>query len=606
MELFLTVNGIGRGHLTRALHAARWLRRAGRRPVIFHQGNYPANLALRQPGLSTPSIRQIPAPDAIARVDQIADYARLSQPAIIIEDTHPAWVPFPPDIVRVLMVRATTIDYLRRINAHASFFSSCLLIDDPKSPVWPYNTAETEEILGFGWRCIGPVFRRARPAGVAQVRERYRISPDEQIFVFSMGGGGQFEGSGDRENFLARASELAPEIRERFPRARLVFVCGELFPQDLHAPDGFEEVRFEPDMPALIATATAAVVRPGFGITWEFISGETPFLAIRGTTREEPVAERSQRLLELGLELPGSLASLTDDAWMQRFRSAARSVNARFTGAPAHAFIEALDAAPSRNPARGYGWRHDESDNMTDIDALASLTDQLRALSGPKRFILRLDDVVAIDEQVSWLAGVCRTLGLTASLEVIPYLSRATLEQLEAADPDGLLDVGQHGYAHLPHRGESGRRGEFVDETLLRRGHRYLRAQFRARFKGGYSAPFDLWPPSVPVAWRAVGGSYVSWIVRKPRGFSVPSVHAGVDPWDWVTGKRRPLTEIGQGILASMRGEGYAGIVLHPQLLQVPSHRALVERLLGAIVDGGCRAASPATIAARPQRVPVF
>src|ERR1700693_2490571 len=89
-DVLLTLNGIGHGHLVRALQVSRWLRRAHRRPVIFFQGHYPQELSLRVPGVGIWALYELPSATAQLVATQVASYAALNGPAVVIEDTHPA------------------------------------------------------------------------------------------------------------------------------------------------------------------------------------------------------------------------------------------------------------------------------------------------------------------------------------------------------------------------------------------------------------------------------------------------------------------------------------------------------------------------------------
>ncbi len=594
----LPVNGIGYGHLMRAGLASRWLRRAGERPVIFFQGKYPRDWELRTPGLSMLPLYRMPVEAAHLAVEQIARYARLSSPAVVIEDTYPAPVAWPADITRLLMLRPTAFAHLAETRAtHGDGYARVLLCDHPDSPTWPYDAAQTAELASWDrWEWIGPVFRQASARAIAEVRRRYGLREHDQVFVFSMGGGGELPGSGDRAAFLQRAEAIAGELRRHAERPRLVFVRGPLFPSAVPLPVGFEGVDHEPELPALLAAANGAVIRPGFNATWECIAGRTPFVAAVGTTYQEPVNERLTRLRARGLDLESGPASWFDPEWRRRFVAACDGVLERHDGAPARAFVHAyhrcMPAAGRATPANPR--------RASEPEAFVELSRSIAQVPGPKPLLIRIDDIVERNEVLSWAVGVCRSHQLPLSVEVIPYFARITGTDLDALDADGLCEVSQHGFAHLP-SGIPGRsRGEFCADrarpsaaaaALLRRGRRLLRFKFGDRFAGGYSAPYDTWPQWLAAEWIESGGRFVSWMSGNPARGRVPSVKLPLDPWDWATNTHRTAQDVADQALKDLRADGSVGLVLHPQCLQSSEHRAAFEQLVIALLRGGCAGA---------------
>ena len=576
--------------------------------MIFFQGDYPSALARRQPGLSVPTLSTIHRTAAKALTDRIASYARLTRPSLVIEDTHPALYEFPPDIARFLIVRPATLDYMRSIQRKASgLFERCIIFDDPASPLWPYSEAATAEIASWrGWSWIGPAFRHPSQLGIQRVRERYALREGEPAFVFSLGGGGEQTGSGDRSAFVRSAEEIGRGIRAALGHARLLFVCGPLFPREIEIPSLFEAIPEEPELPSLFAVATGAVVRASSNAFWECIAAQTPFLPIVGKTFAEPVESRIAKLRRSGFDVPQNAVELLDSARSERFKARCREVLERFSGSPAEGFIAALDVAPKPRSSPGTV----PASQQTDFDRLVG---ELRALPGRKEVLLRLDDVVELDEELQWFHALCARLSLPASLEVIPYLASLSGAQLARLDPQRLFEIGQHGYAHLPESTPRIPKGEFVEDSaptpatkaILARGLRSLRIRFGARFKGGYSAPFDGLPPWFAAVWVELGGRYISWINRQPHSAAAGAIRLELDPWDWPAQCGREPASLASQALAALRLQGFVGIVLHPQLLRETAHRATVERLVAALVEGGCRGVAPSDAVGRT-RVPIF
>ncbi len=594
--VLLPVNGIGYGHLMRAALASRWLRRAGERPVIFFQGKFPASWPLATPGLSLLPFYRMPPTAAHQAAEQIVSHARLSSPSVIIEDTHLAPVSWPADIARLLLLRPTSFAYLRETrDLHGAGLASVLLCDHPDSPTWPYDAEQTAELQSWpGWECIGPIFRRPSTSALEDVRRRYRLQAATPLFVFSMGGGGEQLGSGDRPVFVEQAVAIAAQLRRLAPQARLVFVRGPLFSANVAIPEPFENVASEPELPSLLALADGAIIRPGFNVTWECIAGRTPFVTIAGTTFQEPVDDRLKRLRAHGLDPGSGVAAWFDAKWRRRFEQGCDAILAQHDGAPAAALVRAHDQcrqaatppAAARQPPRAAG------------DPFAQLAGQVAEIPGAKHLLIRIDDIVERDEVLTWVTAICRDHGVPLSIEVIPYFARVTGAQLDALDPDGLCEVSQHGYAHLPGGLPGLRRNEFHDDrgqpsaatrAALRRGYRLLRWKFGERFKGGYSAPYDGWSDWLAPEWIAAGGRFISWMSGDPARSRVPNVKLALDPWDWSAHRARPTEAVAGQAEQDLRDDGAVGLVLHPQCLRDAGERLALEQLVAALMRGGCR-----------------
>jgi hypothetical protein len=602
MEVFLIINGIGHGHLSRALQASAWLRRAGRRPVIFFQGDYLPSVTRLQIGLSYPALYSLPRARAQILANEIARYATLSRPALIIEDTHPAPVSVPHAIRRILLVRPTEFDYLVSLqSSFASLYDRFILCDRPGSPSWPYAEGETAELLRWkNWVCLEPIFRRSRKEKITQIRCRYNLRKESLSFVFSMGAGGQRDGSNDCLTFVQRSAEIAEQLRSFYGRVRLLFVCGPLFPPQIRIPEHFEVIEGEPDLHALFAACSGAVIRPGFNSMWECIGAGIPFLPVHGTTYEEPVKRRLQRMAKFGLVVPDTISAWRDNVWLESYKQACSSLLTLYSGEPKEQFMAAIATGTRRRisiAAMEFGERPaKKKDELGSLEYRA----QIARISGATSLIIRMDDVVEADESVAWLCDLCQKHDLYASIEVIPYLTTLQASQLDALDKECRIEVSQHGYAHLPHRDASGCvKGEFVNDGCipsefsarrLATGYRLMRRRFRGRFKGGYSAPFDGLPIWLPSVWERLGGTYISWIWTLPLNcHGIRHICMGVDPWNWTSNAQHPWSYIVERTVQSLRKGRYLGLVLHAQLLRISQHKEMVESLIELCVDAGMR-----------------
>jgi len=516
-DVVLTINGIGQGHLMRGVNLCRWLRRSGRRPLVIHQGTYPQAIARRYPGVSVPTVyKQTPERREDIR-QQILAAVRLSQPALLIEDTHPVELEFPEDVARLLVVRPTVMEHMRMLRQeYLLTYSRFLICDHPASPTWPYTFAETEEILGWGrFECMGPIYRRPTKQGVEDVRRRYGLNPGEPMLVFSLGGGGEKPESRDREQFVDFAERLAGKFREARRETRFLFVCGPLFPESLELPPIFERIPQEPELPSLLACATGAVIRPGYNAMWECIAAGTPFLPRLGTTYMEPSDLRLAAMARAGMRLPGTVEELADSGGREAFAAACREVTQRFSGCPRDRFLQVIEEIAPVCPASVPAVVARGADGVSvQVSARPRSAPAIQTSEPRDGLTFLLEDVACEEEHLAWLFSLFQERGLSLSIAVIPYLTRLGSALLDGIDPERRVSVTMLGYSHLqrqPNREFTEGSGAEVElqRRQLHLGFRLLRFCFRERFRGGFLAPFDAVPQWMPEEWRRMGGTHV-------------------------------------------------------------------------------------------------
>jgi peptidoglycan/xylan/chitin deacetylase (PgdA/CDA1 family) len=671
--VFLTLNGIGLGHISRARVLADAVAASGRTPAFFCQGALPSWLTDRYEAKHVGALWKLHGRRRAAVANEINAYARMTSPSVVVEDTHPAMISLP-DTRRVITVRPTEFGYLRNLRRSKSRTFSFILCDAPGSPTWPYTEEETKTIAQWKWPVAGPLFRRATDEERAGARARYGVAAEERLCVFTMGGGGVQPGGNDVAEFSAAAESAARRLRARDRNIRLLFVRGPYFPADLRLWSGFEVVDSDPAMPALLAAADGAVVRPGYNTVWECIAGGTPFQAFAGTPWKEPVHQRVNLLLRFGFATKDLAAALEDVPFLRGHAGKCAEVSLKWSGTASESAIDALCAIPTTEPARratssplrllqiGNGPPAPEAckvHHAADLDAalagapratqpylgalarvvaaidphevrfsdapvhpdildhpsvrfrlsasssFGALRESVRSLTR-KRLVVRMDDVVRIDAETEWLVRACVERRLPLSIEVIPYLNELRAADLDGLDGDGLLEVGQHGYSHLPR--SSAPRAEFLEDDpdwnaaihRLRSGREKLVAAFGGRFRGGFSAPYDQLPSWLPDLWRAAGGTYVSYIWNRPAGSRIPSTRFSTDVWDWSRMELRTPASIASELMSAFSGRGQAGLVLHARVLRQATVREQIEALLEALIDGRVEGASASASAGFP------
>lgn len=567
--VILALNGAGLGHLIRSTVVSNALASVGERPVIFSEGNY------HPQGLAQFPVRLVPslwgATDDVRK--QVASglhlMAAISLPAVVVEDTHPNPIRLPADIRRVLLVRPTSFEYLVGLNEHhGPAYSAYLLCDSPDSPTWPYDQAQTRQVAGWkNWHVIGPIYRTPAEADIHAVRTRYHLSEDQEVCVFTMGGGGikvRDPKGQDIVRFLRRALEVADVVQPAGSRARLLFVKGPYFPPRIPIPSRFEVVRDEEHMPALLKIAKGAVIQAGFNTTWECLAAGTPFIPLIGTTYAEPVQERVNSLTALGLVPSSTERFWFDEEWRAEYRRSTQGIVERHSGTPEPLQLGRLIL--DRRTAR-------------QLPKPKARAIRKGSVKRGIPLVIRIDDVVCKEPALCWLLDLLATRGLRASLEVVPYLLEFDETFLDRFDPSNkLFEVSQHGYAHVPRTSDNGRLWEFFPEStaptaaeleVIARGKRHIETAFPERFTGGFSPPYDALPPWLPATWHALGGTFVSCLqTNSVPGAPLPVTRAGVDVWDWANARALDRKWVRHKLALQLAVDSHTGIVLHPRCLR--------------------------------------
>ena len=586
--VFLSLNGTGLGHLIRSTIAGHALASIGERPVIFTEGKY------RTAGLTKLPIRLVPslsgATDEVRKrvSSELVSMAGISLPAVLVEDTHPAPIQLPAEIRRVLLVRPTSFEYLARLNDKVgALYSAFLLCDSPGSPTWPYDDAQSRHLAGWKkWSVIGPLYRTPSEDDIREVRTRNSVSDDQELCVFTMGGGGVHvhdpQGQ-DIIRFLRLASQVADVVQSARPSARMMLVRGPYFPPRIPIPPRFELVPDEGQMPALLKIAKGAVIRAGFNTTWECLSAGTPFLPMIGTTYVEPVADRMNRMASLGLVPSNAESFWFDDRWRAEYRRTAAGIVAAHSGAPDAGRVGELILGPQ--------WTRPTAMRKSRGRLPSSAKDRIP-------LAIRIDDVVREEPALCWLLDLLASRGMRASLEMVPYLVQLDQAFLDDFDPPGtLFEVSQHGYAHVPRTSESGRRCEFSPETAastaeeyeaIARGKTQMDERFAKRFTGGFSPPYDALPAWLPTMWHTLGGVFVSCLhTNSVPGAPLPVARAGVDVWDWTMDRALDQAAVTRKLALQLALDGHAGIVLHPRCLRDRPNQLRLLSLLNCLEAEG-------------------
>lgn len=580
--LLVAIDSVGIGHVVRSVRLGTALRDAGHEvllavesagtwdagPVSIPMTTLPRGATARQLETHLPPLREL-----------LSDF----DPEVVVLDTHTP----QHDVVRDL----AEMRFRTRV-AVVSLPSAESLVEwaDPASADAVYLLhAEREfaEIYGPGTAALpsarlrfagGPI-----PTGPGLLAGGDAASlPDSPFALVVLGGGGEHAGVDDMARIPALVNELALHLRARHG-LETVLVAGPHFAHRAEVrSEGVRYLSYAPNLAEYLAGAEVVVARPGFNLTREAYRSARRLVLLETHQFREATAEHLRFLAKR----PGvGVAPLHPEGLVAAVdRLLAAPVEPRPAPPWGDGLPAVLDAIERADPVGR---------------ALDHLVGEAGRMRGKKGLLLRIDDVVRVDEELDWLLSRLCSRGLRSSLEVIPYLAELSEGDLDTYDLGGsLVEVSQHGFAHIPQRGAAGRKMEFLEEDLssprgagvvgqLREGWATLAALFPRRFRGGYSAPYDGWASWLPAVWKECGGEYLSYIWERPARSPLPAVRVPCDPWDWEKRRARSPGAVAGELFSGLVKRGETGLVFHPGRIRSARERDWTERLLDALARCG-------------------
>ena len=328
--VLLVKNGIGFGHIRRALLVAQVVQRAGKlRPVVVSQAS---SLALYHDSpvrvINFPLLHRVPS--AIAEdlytdlLDQLLD--RLD-PAVVIEDTYPdaryRRLPALADRPRILVMRrldGLSFDQIRE-RGDLAHYDRILIAQDEAAFQQEGHSGDSLAAVRYSGRFsfVGNIAHTPSPDEIRAARHAYAPDGAPLVVVNGGAGGDQMpDGYGDRL-FHACHNIAAALAGERHP-VKFVFVTGPYYAGRPLADTGNVVVRrFEPRLAALLAAADVAVIKPGNNALSETLVGQAHLVLVPDVSFMEGLDEHAARVAAqyggaVGKPERGSLEPLIRDA----------------------------------------------------------------------------------------------------------------------------------------------------------------------------------------------------------------------------------------------------------------------------------------------------
>lgn len=307
--VFLVKNGIGFGHIRRALLIAEAVQKEGRlRPIVISQAS---SLALYRDSpvrvVNFPLLHRVPS--AVAEdlyTDLLDRLLRRLDPVVVIEDTYPdaryRRLPALADRPRLLVMRrldGLSFDQIRQ-RGDFGHYDEILIAQDEQAFREEGHSGDSLAAvqLSARFRIVGNIAHVPSAEEIAAARATYAPAGTPLIVVNGGAGGDQLpDGYGDR--LFAACQDIAKTLAEEGNSAQFVLVTGPYYAGRL-LPEGKNLTvrRFEPALPALLAAADVVVIKPGNNALSEALAGAAQLVLVPDVSFMEGLDEHVARVVQ--------------------------------------------------------------------------------------------------------------------------------------------------------------------------------------------------------------------------------------------------------------------------------------------------------------------
>lgn len=302
-------NGIGFGHIRRALLVAAAIADAGRlHPVVISQAGSLALHRVRDPRVNVvnfPLLHRLPsAVTEDCYTDLLDALLRQLDPAVVVEDTYPdpryGALPALRDVPRLLLLRrldGLSFDQIRTRGGFARY-RQILVAQTPEVFAGEGHSGDSvAAVIGSGrFNFVGDIAVAPAPAEVEEARTR--CAPDGQrLVVVAAGAGGDQMPDGYAERLFTAARHVADRLHEGHPDVRFLLVTGPYYAgQPIDPARNVAVRRFEPDLAALFQAAHVAVIKPGNNSLTETLYGLAHLVLVPDVSFMERVDRHAARV----------------------------------------------------------------------------------------------------------------------------------------------------------------------------------------------------------------------------------------------------------------------------------------------------------------------
>lgn len=573
--LLIAINGIGIGHVVRCVRIGSYLRSKGHTPFLVvesHKQYSDYNISIGNitiPRLPSKSNKNIGG--YLNQLDRIIDTL---DPHIVIFDCH--------DLINEWIYNRSSIRYRKLISINSlpstNLLEELISRNDVDITLLLHSQKEFK-LLGIQVEAInsskirflgGPIL------GTSSIFKNRieKVKLNNEYILVLLGGGGEHLGKEDMKTTVLLLNEIAQGLRLKHS-IQTVLVTGPNFSsQDDTNLHNLTCIPYVENPKRLAVNAKIAIIRPGFNLTRELYDISTPLILLK-TYQYEEASEENFAFFSMRRN---TLIATLD------YQSLASSINKLLFAK------RQSQKAPWRN---GLGTLVRYLNYDMDTTLVKALT-KFPKFTIPRKVLLRIDDVIALDKRTLWLLNKVLEYKFKASLEVIPSLLKFTMHDLNRCGFSSKhFEVSQHGFSHANKMNVS-TKSEFdlnsgkptnMDILNLRNGMQGLSEEFGELYKGGFSCPYDGFPIWLPQLWKSLGGQYISYIWNKEHLDNIKLISIGIESWDWDNNRIRTLSSVIGEIERSLANKGYVGIVLHPIHFESHYNRQWLEVLFNFLSE---------------------
>jgi len=299
-------NGIGIGHQVRCVNLATSIRSlfpATRILFIGHTKNVRPIVDAGFSYVQAPVLWNLPeSATRFANRQLLADIIRTFDPDIYVQDGESDYggegffeLAVPLSTYKVLLLVRYSEDTMRRImNSQRFRATDLVVIAQTLDDFYPslYSQSFLQEMahnpkIFFS----GPITRAATDQQISAVRAKYGLDGSKPIILFTAGAGGQHShcdhaGSHDGEEFFAMASHACETIARSGLNVRTIVVTGPYGPIARRFANA-TVITYDPLLPAIIASSSLIVFRPGYNVLHEALLAKCPAIIVPSVATPE-------------------------------------------------------------------------------------------------------------------------------------------------------------------------------------------------------------------------------------------------------------------------------------------------------------------------------
>jgi predicted glycosyltransferase len=299
-------NGIGMGHQIRCVNLAMSIRDlfpATRILLIGHTNDVRPIVEAGLSYIKAPTLWKLPD-STIQNVHRqlLADIVRTFDPDIFIQDGESDYggetffeLATPVTALKIITLVRYSEDAMRRImNSQRFKAANLVVIAQTLDDFYPsiYSQPFLHELaLNPKIFFSGPITRIASDQQINFIRTKYGLDGSRPIILFTAGAGGQHsycnhEGSHDGDRFFEMVSKTCENISQSGLNIQTIVVKG---PYRITSNEFTNAVviPYDPLMPAIIASSSLVVMRPGYNVLYEVFLAKRPAIIIPSVATPE-------------------------------------------------------------------------------------------------------------------------------------------------------------------------------------------------------------------------------------------------------------------------------------------------------------------------------